>query len=375
MTIFGPALHDLTIGDLQRFLGDAKPEALLWEAKGIEANAGTVRKQVCGFANSHNGGYLIIGADESGGSWTFDGVAFPEEPPTWISNIVGNRGVNPYPDGLDTQPIPTSDGRHVAVVRIPPVATPPCNAHGTVYERVSGRTISVREPLRLAELFARGDQAKKDAEAKAHTAAREIMAGGRDRKHFQPSRVQFGLGLTAAGYLPDISSRLFSIAFEERVVSCLAALPHGPDLAGPPRGQRFWTQDSRLFVSEGRDDVLGRSWLVRTTWDGAVGMYWVHGHAQGAIDRLFDPNDSPVDQAWVAAEEVLGILQPQGPRYLQLMVAGGEFRPNIDAQGQVLTVVGRGPIDPGVDPAVLDGMKRELQRATGQMAYETPDGI
>jgi hypothetical protein len=375
MTIFGPALHDLTIGDLQRFLGDAKPEALLWEAKGIEANAGTVRKQVCGFANSHDGGYLIIGADESGGSWTLDGVEFPEEPPTWISNIVGNRGVNPYPDGLDTQPIPTSDGRHVAVVRIPPVATPPCNAHGTVYERVSGRTISVREPLRLAELFARGDQAKKDAEAKAYTAAREIMAFGRDRDRYQPSRVQFGLGLSAAGFLPDIPSRLFSRAFEGCVISCIGTLAHGPDIAGRPRFQHGFTQDSRWFTSDGTDELLGRSWLVRATWHGAVAIYWVHGLNQGAIDRLFDPDESPVDQAWAAAEEILGILESHGPRYLELMVAGGEFPPNTGGQGQVLTVVGRGPIDPGVDPAVLDSMKRELQRATGQMAYETPDGI
>ena len=66
---------------------------------------------MCGFVNSHDGGYVIIGANEVADGWTLDGVAFPDEPPAWVSNIAGNGRVNPYPDGLDTRPLPTSDGR------------------------------------------------------------------------------------------------------------------------------------------------------------------------------------------------------------------------------------------------------------------------
>jgi hypothetical protein len=65
VTIFGAAWNNLGLDDLARFLGDAEPEPPLWEAKGVEANPGTVRKQVCGFANSHEGGYLIIGASQA----------------------------------------------------------------------------------------------------------------------------------------------------------------------------------------------------------------------------------------------------------------------------------------------------------------------
>ena len=217
MTIFGVRWDDLGLADLGRFLADAEPEPLLWEAKGIEVRADEVRRQVCGFANSHEGGYLIIGATQARDrSWSLDGVEFPDEPPTWIGNVVGNRGVNPYPDGLDTRTLPTSGGRHVAVVHVPPTPTPPCNAHGTVYERVSGRTISVREPLRLAQLFARGDQARTEAQSKADVAARWMLIEGRELRQYAPTNIQFGLGLAAAGYLANISARLFGEPFEGR---------------------------------------------------------------------------------------------------------------------------------------------------------------
>ena len=105
-------------------------------------------------------------------------MTFRDEPPLWISNVVGDRarGVRPYPEDLDTRAWPTEDGRQVAIVRIPPIASPPCITRGTVYERVSGRTITVTEPLRLAELFARGDQARRGAEVTANHAAVDMLS-------------------------------------------------------------------------------------------------------------------------------------------------------------------------------------------------------
>ena len=202
MTIFGVPWNDLRLEHVERFLAEAGPEPLLWEAKGINADKGEIRRQVCGFANSHDGGYLIIGADESRGRWSLDGVGFPDEPPSWISSVIGNGGVTPYPDGLDTKSWSVDGARHVAVVWIPPTPTPPCNTHGTVYERVSGRTISVREPLRLATLFERGDAARQGAERKAHVEARSILDSGNRLRHYAPERPQFGLGLAATGYAP-----------------------------------------------------------------------------------------------------------------------------------------------------------------------------
>lgn len=63
MTIFGAPLHELTLETLREFMASAEDEPLLWEAKATQISPGEVRKQVCGFANSHDGGYLILGAD------------------------------------------------------------------------------------------------------------------------------------------------------------------------------------------------------------------------------------------------------------------------------------------------------------------------
>jgi predicted HTH transcriptional regulator len=62
MTLFGSPLHDLKLEDIQAFLDDADAEPLLWEAKATELRKGGVRKEVCGFANGHQTGYLILGA-------------------------------------------------------------------------------------------------------------------------------------------------------------------------------------------------------------------------------------------------------------------------------------------------------------------------
>lgn len=375
MTIFGVRWEDLCLADLARFLADAEPEPLLWEAKGIEAKPGEVRRQVCGFANSHDGGYLIIGASQGAdGSWTLDGVEFNDEPPTWIANVVADGGVTPYPEGLDTRTFPTSDDKWVVVVRVPPTPTPPCNARGTVYERVSGRTISVKEPTRLAQLFGRGDQARRDAHAKADVAAREVLLVGRGLQRYRPPRMQFGLGLAAPGYLPGINSRLFSLEFEECVGATIDAIDHGPMIAGGPALDAEVLQDARVFMSEGRENLLGWSWAVRATWHGAVGVYWVGGVDQAFIDSTVN---KPVRAAWTAAEAILDGLAPQGPRYLEVVVAGGPFPPNGPGpasprgyQPPPATVIGRGPLTPGVHETVLTSIERELRRATGEMAYE-----
>jgi hypothetical protein len=224
MTIFGPAWADLTLQDVQSYLDDAEDEPLLWEAKGTRIDKNEVRTQVCGFANSHEGGFLILGADKIDGAWKANSVAFDGEPTTWLSDVIGDleRGVRPRPD-FDIRAWPADNG-HVAVIRVRPTSTPPCIANGTVYERLPGKTPPVRDPVRLASLFGRGDEARRQAQAAADRAARlaldavtkeedtrkaETEAGGR-----RPPRViRFAVGLAATGNAPDIASRLFKEAF------------------------------------------------------------------------------------------------------------------------------------------------------------------
>jgi hypothetical protein len=379
VTIFGIPWNQLELEHVRRFLDDAGPEPLLWEAKGIRADKGEIRRQVCGFANSHEGGYLIIGADETGGGWTLEGVEFPNEPPLWISSIVGNGGVTPYPEGLDTRAWSIGQDRGLAVVRIPAIAAPPCNTHGTVYERVSGRTISVREPLRLAALFERGDQARRSALANAEEASDQALTDGRGHQAHDAVYIQFGLGLAAAGYLPDISSRLFSEAFEEAVVSSIrSVLTHGGLLgSGGPQILGGVTQNSRSFQTTGGDPRLGHSWSVRITWNGAISIYWVRGVTQTHIPTVVD---GPLRVAWSGAEEMLKGLGPQGQRYLRVGVCGGGSFPRNDppvipgliGHRNDAAVVARGPLEPGVNNLVLEGITRELRRSIGDMVYEPP---
>jgi len=378
VTIFGAPWAELELEHIRQFLADAPPEPLLWEAKGVEANPHMVRKQVCGFANSHEGGYLVIGADQANdGAWSLEGVPFRDEPPVWVSNIVGDRerGVRPYPDGLDTKAWTTEDGRQVAVVRVPPIATPPCISHGVVYERVSGKTIAVTEPLRLAELFARGDQARRAAEVKATAAAVDAMKRGRSHPSHADTHIQFGLGLAAAGYLPDISSRLFGVPFEQGVISSIQTVltQDGLPTPGGPSIVPDVTQDARQFESRAGDPRLGHSWIIRATWNGSIGIYWVQGVTQTRVESVVD---GPVRTAWMAADEILDMLAPQGSRHIAVVMAGAMFPPNPADQATweqshpEHPLVGRGPIDRGVNDTIIASIARELRRATGEMAYE-----
>jgi hypothetical protein len=370
MTVFGPDWDVLRLEDLAAFLQDAPSEPLVWEAKG-DASRGSVRKQVCGFANGYDTGYLILGVQQgSDGAWTLDGVAFPNgDPPNAITDMLANGGVTPYPDGLEVNPFDVGDGKHVAVVRIPPVATPPCNTAGIVYERVSGKTIPVTDPMRLSALFGRGDAARRDAELKAERAALSV----RDRAPAERDAVQIAIGLAAAGYAPDIGSRLFSRRFETGLQASIQRVLAGDLLIGPagPRIDRRVTQEAIMLRSPA-EHRLGWSWTVRGSWDGAIGLHWTVNVPRTSIDVIVD---QVLEAALASGDEVLDILAPSGPRYLYVIVMLGETPlvysgfPDTEPVPEQLFVQ-RGPLEPGGRGDVLASIKRELERATGLMAYE-----
>jgi hypothetical protein len=376
MTIFGVPWHELELDHVWQFLVDAGPEPLYWEAKGRELSRAEVRLQVCGFANSHEGGFLILGASETNAGWDLSGLSFPTDPPTWVSEVVGNGSVSPYPDGLDTRAFRVADDRWIAVTRIPPVATPPCNTAGRVYERVSGRTIPVTEPLRLASLFERGDQARARAEIGANGAAVEALRRGLSRPNHADTHIQFGLALAAAGYRPNISARLFSQRYEEDVISIITT-GLARDSFGHPDGPvvyRDVSQDSRLFETNPQHR-MGDAWSVKITWDGVVGINWVQAVTHTRVETVVE---GPVRRAWAAADEMLDGVGARGGRHLRLTVAGAMFPPNPSDQPQwradlpTLPMVSRGPLRPRTSEMVLSSIARELNRSIGSMEYEPP---
>lgn len=370
MTVFGPSWAELELGDLEAFLRGAPAEPLLWEGK-ADMRPERLRKHVTGFANGHDVGYLILGADQhDDGTWTLDGIKFPTgDPPNDITNLIANRGVTPYPDGLDVRPFEVGDAKHVAVVRIPPVATPPCNTGGTVYERVSGKTIPVTDPARLAELIHRGDDARRAAEEKAHSAALRVL----ERAPAEPENVAFAVGIAAAGYAPDISSRLFSERFKLGLQSSIETVLVGDERMGSAgtRIEQRVTQEAIMLRSAAIHRV-GWSWTVRGSWDGALGVHWTMAVPRTSVEVVVS---QALRAALLSAREVLDMLAPSGPRYLHAIVKLGETQlvysgfPGTEPTPDRLTV--KRVLVPGADfGEVLDSIGRELERATGIMVYE-----
>jgi hypothetical protein len=371
----GKPLHELDLDDVQALLDDAEAEPLTWEAKGIAVKAGEVRKQVCGFGNSHGGGYLLLGTAVVGGEWTLDGAEFPnEDPPAWISQVAGE--VQPYLDGLDTRAIRVGRDKWIAVVWVPPSPTPPCNAHGTVYERVSGRTVSVREPLRLAQLFARGDAARERAQRGAAAATEKAYVLGKERWPLSGG-VIVSVGLCASGYEPDISRRLFSRSTFQLVVE--EAVPKSTSLV-EPRIIAEHRQDAVIVWTEAQiRDPGDREWFLRAAWDGSVGVACRVADERSTLDGLVD---GPLREAWTAACVALATLSPVGAAYLRIKVDGAQFEPGSrhgeeDTEDLVLYLstvapgpVDRGPIGRTVDEALLPGIRRELERIEGGQAFE-----
>jgi hypothetical protein len=353
----GKGLHELRLDDVRSLLDDTRAEPLHWEAKGVELKPGEIRKQIFGFANSHDGGYLILSTHISAGKWVVDGLRFPDnDPPAWISSVA--RGVQPYPEGLDTHTMNVVDDQMVAVVWVPPTPTPPCNAHGTVYERVSGKTESVREPLRLAQLFDRGDGARKRAEVLASQIAQDAISAFGSRNHSEwADRVLFGVGVAAAGYEPDIGSRLFTQRFWHDVEK-LVPTPRGP------------IQPKDVFPEHRHDAVVGSTgerrqlhepeWRVVASWTGAV----------GTACAMFDAKSPHIPSlvgdmrtAWSIASDAMRQLGPLGAVYMAIHVAHGGGAVEV---GELK----RGPIELAVADELLPGIERELMRLGRRIAFE-----
>jgi hypothetical protein len=357
VTPFGPAWENLTLQALKDFLRDAPAEPLLWECK-RELRAASVRKAVCGLSNGHDTGYLILGADPADGEgWRLTPIAFSsDDPPSAITDLLAGGGVTPYPDGLDVREFP-ADGGHVVVVRVPPVATPPSNVGGTVYERVSGKTIPVTDPARLAALFSRGDAARATAQANAHRAAHANLLA-------EPSLdAQFSLGLAATAYRPDIASRLFTEQFLAEVRSVIAkTVAFDPLVGGQPVFVVDVAQDS-VTIGTNATHRLGWTLRVRSSWDGVIGVYWRIDVERAEPESIVN---EPLRAAWKLAERLLEAIGGVGPRYMHLIPVGGLF-PSA-AQGELQPPeLRRGPLAAGVDDSLLASIKREMERSIGRV--------
>jgi hypothetical protein len=381
VTIFGAPWEELRLEDVEAFLEQADDEPLLWEAKGTSLDKNEVRRQVCGFANSHEGGYLILGAERVSGDssepeWRLEGLAFPDEPRTWIAGVIGDpeRGVRPRPD-FDVAAWQTENGQ-VAVVRVASTSTPPCIANGTVYERLPGKTQTVRDPLRLADLFSRGDAARKGAQARADRAARVVIdalegeAGAfqtwtaqqgepDEASEDETAYVRFSVGVGATGNPPNIAGRLFQSEFAEEIWQELRDRPLGlPPGFGSSPDAVSWSQEALMW----RHQVVGplnSITVVRAAWDGSSAVGQKLATEDVYPDSLAESRIGPEVRR---AEQLVERLGGFGDIYITVLVAGGRFPRRRDA-GHI--VMRRGPLVLPVNDEQIASLGRELMRAVG----------
>jgi hypothetical protein len=383
VTIFGADWSDLGLAHLTAFLDQAEDEPLLWEAKGTELNKKELRRQVAAFANSHEGGYLILGADRPKGAakWAVEGLRFPDEPRTWISEIIADPvgGVRPRPD-FDVRAWPTTSG-HVAVIWVRPTSTPPCTADGTVFERLPGKTQTVKDPQLLAGLFARGDAARREAQGRADRAALSVMRDWLESDHGQFRRegffgessqdldpeqhdrdyIRFSVGAAATGYAPNVAARLFRNELAEEVWHRLGNVPvgHGlPRAFGASPDAVYWSQDALTWRLQ-QTFAVNAITIVRASWDGAAAAGQKIATEDAYPDRLAETR---IREQWAWADELMLRLGGYGDVYVTVLLAGGRF-PRVEAGTSV--VMRRGPILPGVDLAHVASFGRELMRALG----------
>ena len=225
---------------------------------------------------------------------------------------------------------------------------------------MSGKTESVRDPLRLAQLFDRGDNARRRAASLASQVAQLAIYAFGSRRHDEwADRVLFGVGLAASGYEPDIASRLFTHQFWKQLEK-VVPVPIGPL---KPNDVIFEHHQDAVLASTGeRRHSHDLEWRGVATWAGAVGTACAMFDAKSPhIPTLVDY----VRTAWSVASDSMRPLRPMGPAYLALRIEHGAG--TVDA-GELT----RGPIGAAVADDLLPGIERELMRLSHRFVSIVP---
>ena len=384
-TIFGVPWPQVDLDVLTAFLAQADDEGLLREAKGPDPTkpdarfeARHVRESACGFANAV-GGFTIIGASRGkDGRWELPGVVVPhQEPETWLDDAIATLSPRPR---FEPRAFQLDDDRVAAVVRVEPVAVPPCmTPGGEIYERTAGKTVKVTEPLVLSRLFDDGRNARARAEANADRAASDLRA------FIEQGKVNAYLALCAARYDADIASRLFADKTDQepetlyRLQDIIIAHLKPDRYTTQSGASSIVRQDSLVFIT-GSGVLVGDTqggdhrWLVRAAWDGSVGVRCAGNESEIGIDILLEDIVVP---AWRAAAAMIPILGGYGPVYLTLKIemrVDGEFAFHTGPRMGIVNFGGatlnRWLEAPTPTDELVASIRRELVRAAGSPAWE-----
>lgn len=385
-SIFGVPLAELKLEHIERFLATADTEPLLWEAKGTERpRPDSIRKHVCGFAN-RLGGYLIIGAKQTGDQWKVNGVDFGgDEPNRWISDCIGTLRSPPF---YDVSPALEADHGLVLVVEVEPVQVPPCmTASGTVFQRVSGATVAVTEPLVLHELTTRGREM--EARACRHVVAHaEVLAKNPPSRPLPSSYPgpdahppTFGLAMTALGPPPDVAERVYRPSFFDEFQATARRRF---------RTQAFLDDAVQPFHSQGAAwvsvDGFDFNRVAFAHRDGTIAVSFggppddgseltLTAPGAGRIENGVRPNEGPISQAWRFANDQLYELGCRGEARLCLWL--NDKLPRFKAAPSMTGILRDVMIRPPATDELSDdaqqefaALAREVRRALGYIEPE-----
>lgn len=388
--LFGVSWADLQRSHVEGFLDEAGEEGVTWEAKGggedqSRPRPGSLRKAACGLANQI-GGYLIIGASRKDGKWRLDGIEAPtEEPKLWIGQIL--RRLQPVPRFEVSEAFEVADGKVAIVVKVEPVAVPPCmTPDGRVFERVSGETLPVEDPVLLDRLLRRGEHARGRAEHFARRAAeRAIALPDWPTQH----SLSMAVGLASVGReTDDISSRLFTESTHDAIVKSIWELLDGIQPEGLDVSQR---QDTYTAIADSPANnhydvdgtlmgVIRTSRFLQANWDGSVGagVWFSDDPLQDAIHP-----EQLIANCCRQAATICQLLGGYGPTYLHVLIRVAKSGA-VEVHGQLARIAGRPPPQgtlyaklPALtemgrllnnaepDEDIVNSLRRELQRAGG----------
>jgi hypothetical protein len=190
---------------------------------------------------------------------------------------------------------------------------------------------------------------------------------------YKPEAVQLAVSASTTAYRRDTSSRLFRDDFRSRLFQ--ARQSHLG--AGVPedfvRSHGGMQQDVHFLQTEAPEDGgFGRGWLLKASWDGGVGIYFIGTTGATPNATLCQEIIGP---AWLAAIDLLDALGGYGPAYVAIAVwsAGhprNRFVLSSVPRDEPGTLLDRGPL--AVENSALDlrSVERELDRALGLDAFE-----
>jgi hypothetical protein len=290
------------------------------------------------------------------------------EPHRWVTSVL-QEGVRPVPD-YDVHAISVGNGRHVAVIEVSPLEAGPCIVRGTVYERVAGASVPVKDPTRLADLYSRGRAAHESARTRAQRALGQALL---PFDAFEPEVADpydaypdedepeilkslfVVLAVAAVGQNGDPGALLFRASTRELLEKVAVILSSEP---APlvPEVRSAVAQDRRTTLAVS-PRVYRPDWALSAFWDASVVVAMRAPSFSGGMGTLVDDNVLP---AYRAAVEIGLAIGAEGPSYLRLSV--------VDPLSRLWpepVLIGRGPAGLTVDALDVAWLTRELNRTIG----------